>query len=143
LFMNKYLINQNFLTTHSSLDSSILKFFPSDVLPSSLIDSNVSLKWKQRKNKELGTRSLASTLGVEGCARALRWDWEEWKALNHSHGPTQNQTTSWLVHSWSTFGVKTSHEQTQTHKTHHGPDLGEATTFPLIIYFVPGHKTNT
>jgi hypothetical protein len=24
--------------------------------------------------------------------------------------------------------------QTQTHKTHHGPDLGEATTFPLIGY---------
>jgi hypothetical protein len=25
-----------------------------DVLPSSLIDSNVSLKWKQQKDKELG-----------------------------------------------------------------------------------------
>jgi hypothetical protein len=35
-----------------------------DVLPSSLIDSNVSLRWKQQKNKELGTRSLArNTLG--------------------------------------------------------------------------------
>jgi hypothetical protein len=27
--------------------------------------------------------------------------------------------------------------QTRTHKTHHGSDLGEATTFPLIVYFVP------
>ncbi len=27
-----------------------------------------------------------------------------------------------------------------THKTHHGPDLGEATTFPLIVYFVASHK---
>jgi len=30
-----------------------------------------------------------------------------------------------------------SHEQTWTHKIHHGPDLGEATTFPLIIFFMP------
>jgi len=33
--------------------------------------------------------------------------------------------------------------QTQIHKTHHGPDLGEATTFPLILYFVVGHETST
>jgi hypothetical protein len=33
--------------------------------------------------------------------------------------------------------------QTRTHKTHHGPDLGEATTFPLIIFFVLGHEANT
>jgi hypothetical protein len=46
-----------------------------DMLPSSLIDSNVSLMWKQRKNKELGTHFLAcSTLGVEGHAGALGWD---------------------------------------------------------------------
>jgi hypothetical protein len=43
------------------------------------------------------------------------------------------------VHSWSTFGVRTSHKQTQTPKTHHGPDLGEATTFPPynILYVSP------
>jgi hypothetical protein len=28
-------------------------------------------------------------------------------------------------------------------KTHHGPDLGEATTFPLIVYYVLSHKANT
>ncbi len=44
--------------------------------------------------------------------------------------------TRWLVHSWNTFGVRTNLVQPQTHKTHHGPDLGEATTFPLILYFV-------
>jgi hypothetical protein len=43
------------------------------------------------------------------------------------------------MHSLNTFGVRTSHMQTQTHKTHHGLDLGEATTFPLIVYFVPLH----
>jgi hypothetical protein len=52
-----------------------------------------------------------------------------------------NQTTSWLMHSWSTFGARTNHGQTQTHKTHHGLDLGQATTFHLIIYFVSGHGT--
>jgi len=41
------------------------------------------------------------------------------------------------MHSWSTFGARTSHGQTQTHKIHHGPNLGEATTFSLIVYFVP------
>jgi hypothetical protein len=53
-----------------------------------------------------------------------------------------NQTTSWLVHSLSTFGVRTNHGQIQTHKTHHGPDLGEATTFPLIMYYVPLHEAH-
>ncbi len=41
------------------------------------------------------------------------------------------------MHYWSTFGARTSHGQIWTHKTHHGPDLGEATTFPLIIYSAP------
>jgi hypothetical protein len=30
--------------------------------------------------------------------------------------------------------------QTQIHKTHHGPNLKEPTTFPFIVYFVPGHE---
>jgi hypothetical protein len=46
------------------------------------------------------------------------------------------------MHSWSTFGAKTNHEQTWTHKTHHGSDLREATTFPLIVYFVPFHEAH-
>jgi hypothetical protein len=41
------------------------------------------------------------------------------------------------MHSWNTFDAKTSHGQTRIHKIHHGPDLGEGTTFPLIIYSVP------
>jgi hypothetical protein len=43
------------------------------------------------------------------------------------------------VHSWNIFGVRMSHGQLQTHKTHHVPNLGEATTFPLIVYSVPLH----
>jgi hypothetical protein len=34
------------------------------------------------------------------------------------------------MHSLSTFGARTSHGQTRTHKTHHSLDLGQATTFP-------------
>ncbi len=41
------------------------------------------------------------------------------------------------------FGAWTIHGQTRIHKIHHGPDLGEATTYPLILYFVPGHKAST
>jgi hypothetical protein len=50
-----------------------------------------------------------------------------------------NQTTSWLVHSLGIFGGRTNHEQPRTYKIHHGPDLGEATTFPLIVFSVALH----
>ncbi len=46
------------------------------------------------------------------------------------------------MHSWSTFGARTSHGQTQIHKTHHDSNLGEATTFPLMVYFVPLHEAH-
>jgi len=39
--------------------------------------------------------------------------------------------SSHLGHSW-VLGQATG---TLTHKTHHGPDLGEATTFPHIVFF--------
>jgi hypothetical protein len=44
---------------------------------------------------------------------------------------------------WSTFGALTSHEDTQIYNTHHGPDLGEATTFPFIVFFVLTHGACT
>jgi hypothetical protein len=43
------------------------------------------------------------------------------------------------MHSLSTFGVKTNHGQSQTHKTHHNSEFGETTTFPLIVFSVPLH----
>jgi hypothetical protein len=46
------------------------------------------------------------------------------------------------MHNLNTFGARTNHMQTWTHKTHHGPDLGEATTFPFIVYFVPLHEAH-
>jgi hypothetical protein len=47
------------------------------------------------------------------------------------------------VNSWNTFVAQMSHGQTRTHKTHHGPNLGETTTFPLILFFVFGHGNIT
>jgi hypothetical protein len=46
------------------------------------------------------------------------------------------------MHSWSTFGARMSHRQIRTHKIHHSPHLGEATTFPFIVYYVPLHNAH-
>jgi len=46
------------------------------------------------------------------------------------HKPNNKLVSAYLEH----FGARTSHGQTQTHKTHYDPDLGETTTFPLIVY---------
>jgi hypothetical protein len=35
-----------------------------------------------------------------------------------------------------------SHGKTQIHKIHHAPNLGETTTFPLILYYVPLHEAH-
>jgi len=63
-------------------------------------------------------------------------------SINYSHGPVQDQTQGWLVHGWSTFGARNEPHPTQTHKTHHGLDLGEITTLPLIVYFVPFYEAH-
>jgi hypothetical protein len=46
------------------------------------------------------------------------------------------------MHSLSIFGIRMNHGQPQTHKTHHNLALGEATTFPLIVYSVPFHEAH-
>jgi hypothetical protein len=46
------------------------------------------------------------------------------------------------MHSLSTFSAKTSHGQPQSQKPHHGMDLGEAITFPLIVYSLPLHEAH-
>jgi hypothetical protein len=47
------------------------------------------------------------------------------------------------MHNYKTFGARTNHEQTWTHKTHHSPDLGEITTSPLTVFSVLGHGAYT
>ncbi len=62
-------------------------------------------------------------------------------SLTHTdlHKPNNKLVNAWFKH----FGAWTSHGQTQTHKTHHGPDLGETTTFPLTVYSMPSHGAST
>jgi hypothetical protein len=47
------------------------------------------------------------------------------------------------MHNWNIFVAWMNHEQTQTHKIHQGPNFGESTTFPFLIFFVPGHEPCT
>ncbi len=46
------------------------------------------------------------------------------------------------MHNLSTFGARKNHEQLRTHKTNHDPDLGEAITFPLIVFYAPLHEAH-
>jgi hypothetical protein len=100
------------------------------MLRSSLVDSNVNLRWKQRKNKELATRSLArSTLGVEGRAGVPGWGLGKVTNINYSHGRTQiklqfGQCIVWallvLGRATSKLGL-TRLTIAQTWGTHHFP----------------------
>jgi hypothetical protein len=47
------------------------------------------------------------------------------------------QTTKWLVHISGHLWVLGQPAGTLDHKTHHGPDSGEATTFPHIVFSAP------
>jgi hypothetical protein len=99
---------------------------------------------KITKGQGVGARPLAcSTLVIKGCARAPKWGLGRVRSKSIIHMDLHKPPTSWLMRSWNTFGARTSHEQTWTHKTHHGPDLGEAITFPLIVFFVPSHGVST
>jgi hypothetical protein len=51
----------------------------------------------------------------------------------------QNKPPTWLVHIPGPLWVLGLATGTWTHKTHHGPDSGEATTFPHIVFSVAGH----
>jgi len=83
---------------------------------------------------------VRNLLGVKGRVGALGWGlwWVTSRSIIHT-----NQTTSWLVCNWNTFDAQMRHGQTWIHKIHHGPDLGEAITFPLIIFYVLCHMAYT
>ncbi len=51
------------------------------------------------------------------------------------------QTTEWLVHIQEHPWVLGQATGTLTHKTHHGPDSGEATTFPHIVFSVAPRRS--
>jgi hypothetical protein len=80
-----------------------------------------------RKREGVGARSLThSTRGVKGRARAPGLGLGRMTSLIHLLELASNL----ILH---TLGVGTSHGQPWTHLTHHGPDSGEATTFPHIV----------
>ncbi len=47
------------------------------------------------------------------------------------------------MRSYNSFGARMNNRQTQIHKTYHGSDLGEANTFPLIVFSLLGHEAST
>jgi hypothetical protein len=74
--------------------------------------------------------------GVEGRARS--------PGIKLGRGTTRSslnlhpkQTTKWLVHIREHPWVLGQATGILTHKTHHGPDSGEATTFPHIVFSAP------
>jgi len=64
---------------------------------------------KTSKRQGVGTPSLVrSTLGVKGCVGALGWGLGKVTSKTITHMTYTNQTTIWLMRSWSTFGAQTS-----------------------------------
>ncbi len=98
---------------------------------------------KQRKCQELGTCSqLLALKGVKGGVLKLRDGTRKSDKLLVTHlnlHPTDQQVGQFTF--WSTLSARTSHGQLWTHKTHHGPDSREATTFPHIVFFAPFRGT--
>ncbi len=86
---------------------------------------------------------LVALQGWGGVLELWDGDYDEWQADQLFTWTCTNQTTSWLMHSWNTFGARMNHKQTRTHKIHHSLDLGETTTFPLIMLSMPGHGPYT
>jgi hypothetical protein len=97
------------------------------------------------QGKGVGVRSLVHNISrVQGRVGASRWGLGRLtsNSIIHTnlHKLNNKLVSALLEHFWCTNKPRVN---TQTHKTHHGPDLGEAITFLLIIYFMPGHRTST
>ncbi len=122
-------------------------FFSCDALSHSLQDSNASLKVKTTKAKGVELHFLThNTLGLRrACwSSSMRTKTND-KRVNHSlsHGLTQTkqQVDQCIVKAF--LCAPMNHGHIQTHKTHHGLDLGQAITFPPNRIFVSSHETCT
>jgi hypothetical protein len=115
-----------------------------DAPPSSLMDSTMSPKVKTLEGKWVRVHSLArSTFGVEGCGEALGWGLGRLISESITHIDLHKSNNKLVSAYLDTFGARTNHEQTWTHKTHNGLDLGQTITFLLIVLFVLGHGAST
>jgi hypothetical protein len=95
----------------------------------------MALASRMRKFGDLRVRSqLPALKGVRGCAKSSGIRLGRGTSYLVIRSCIQNQPTSWLKLILHTFGVGTSHGQPWIHLTHHGPDSGEATTFPHIVF---------
>jgi hypothetical protein len=109
----------------------------SDTLPSPGVNSlEGSPMWSCRIGTRKGVPNFQHCKGVEGRARSpgIRLGRRTNRSSLILH---PKQPTKWLVyireHPW-VLGQATG---TLDHKTHHGPDSGEATTFPHIVFTAP------
>jgi hypothetical protein len=102
------------------------------------------VKTTKRGGVAVGACSLVrSTLGVEGCAKVPRWGLGRLTSKSVIHMDLHKPNNKLVNVQLEQFGAQMNHKQTRIHKTHHGPNLGEATIFPLIVYSMLGHGTST
>jgi len=117
------------------MTNKIDKNYTYDALLSSLVDPLRGLTmWKCGRSWNLEPFPTSSIKGVERGVLEVPTRKRD-KLLSYSvlH---PKPTTSWLEFILHPFGVGTSHGRPWTHLTHHGPDSGEATTFPHIVFSV-------
>ncbi len=102
----------------------------------SLIDSIASLKMKTAEGQRIRARSLAHNISrIKERAGVSGWGLKQMTSGSIIHMDLHKPSNKLVFCNWSTFGARTSHEQTQTHKIHHSPDLGETTTSPPYSIF--------
>jgi hypothetical protein len=108
-----------------------------DVPPSSLLDpKRVQLCWRAEVVGTWCRSQLPALKGVKGACWKLqdltrKRDKLFSYAVLHSK-PTNKLVSSHSEHSWCWDKPRA----TRTHLTHHGPDSGEAITFPHIVFSV-------
>jgi hypothetical protein len=119
-----------------------IKMYQKLCTPNSLRDSNVSPNWKQRKSKELGHAPWLATLWR---GRGVYWSFEmglgridKLQLLTWTYTkPTQG---GWcIIGALLVLGRVTNDSYSQDSPR---PRLGEATTFPLIIYYATLHMNH-
>jgi hypothetical protein len=112
------------------------------------MDSMASPKVKTMEGERIEACSLAcnTSWGVEGRVGAC---WSSGMGLGRTISNSIIHMYLYKInnklvnvkskHSW----CMDDHGQARTHKTHHDLDLGEAITFPLIVFSMLGHWANT
>jgi len=101
----------------------------------------VNPKVKITKEEKIKVCSLTcNTMGVKRRARALRWGLRQVTSgsIIHTnlHNPNNKLVNAWLKHFWCT-NEPWAYMDSQDSPRY---ELGEATTFPLIVFSVINHR---